>query len=222
MMKAVLSLTLMVSVVGASVPMTAQESAPADPHWSRLHKLAPGTELIVTVKGSPLDNRYFVAADESALTVLNVAAPTLPPAARDVLRDVASTRPQYFQAAQKGNLFVLERDVRVGPGGVFVNGRKVADLQEIVETSARQQVAEIKTRQKGRGVWGHLGPLGGYFVGALSGGYLAGFACQASLGRGRCDTGAFLAGMLVGGIVGGGYGFRAANRETEHVIYSAP
>jgi len=222
MMKAFLSLTLIVSFVGTTVPMTAQERAPADPNWLRLRKLAPGTELVVTARVAPPGERYFVAADESALTVLNLAAPALRGAARDVLREVASTHPEYFPAAQKGDLFVLERNVRVGPGGVFVNGRKVADLQQVVETSARQEVAEVKTRQDGRGVWGHLGFLGGYFVGALSGGYIAGLACQASLGRGRCDTGAFLGGMLVGGIVGGGYGLRAADRETEDVIYRAP
>jgi hypothetical protein len=232
MMKAAVSLTLIVSVAGTTVPVTAQErlnatsagqqSVPADPNWSRLRKLAPGTELIVTVKGSLPSNRYAVAWDASALTVLNLAAPTLPAAARDVLRDVASTHPEYFSAAQKGQLFVLERNVSVGPGGVFVDGRKIADLQQVIETSARQEVAEIKTRQKGRGVWGHLGPVGGYLVGAIGAGYAAGFACQARPGPNHCDTGAFLTGMLVGGIVGGGYGFRAANRETEHSIYRAP
>jgi hypothetical protein len=219
-MKAALSLTLVVSIAGTTVPMTAQE--PLDPNWSRLRKLAPGTELIVTVKGSLPAKRYSVAWDDSALTVLNLSAPTLPDAARNVLRDVATTRPEYFPAAKKGGLCVLERNVRVGPGGVFVDGRRVADLQQVVETSARQQLVEIRTLQKGRGLWGHLGPVGGYLVGSMAGGYVAGFACQARLGRNRCDTGAFLTGMLVGGIVGGGYGFRAAHRETEHVIYRAP
>jgi hypothetical protein len=222
----------MVIVVGTTVPVTAQarlnatsngqQSVPADSDWLRLRKLAPGTELIVTVNGSLPGSRYALAWDTSALTVLNLAAPALPAAARDVLRDAASTHPEYFPAAQRGQQFVLERNVKVGPGGVVVDGRKIADLQQIVETNARQEVAEIKTRQKGRGVWGHLGPVGGYLVGAIGTGYVAGIACQARFGRNRCDTGAFLTGMLVGGIVGGGYGFRAANRETEHSIYRAP
>ena len=222
MKKAALSLSLMVSFVVTTVPMTAQERAPADPHWSRLRKLAPGTELIVTIRGSLPGDRYAVAWDASALTVLKLAAPTLPAVAKDVLREVASTHPEYFPAAQKGQLFVLDRSVNVGPRGVFVDGRKIANLQQVIETSARQEVAEIKTRQKGRGVWGHLGPVGGYLVGAIGAGYLAGFACQARLGRNRCDTGTFLTGMLVGGIAGGGYGFRAANRESEGSIYRAP
>jgi hypothetical protein len=91
----------------------------------------------------------------------------------------------------------------------------------VVETGVRQEVAEIKTRQKGRGVWGHLGPLGGYFVGGMAGGILAGLACRAVVGRKRCD-GPYMTGTAVGGIAGGVYGFLAANRETEDVIYRAP
>ncbi len=90
---------------------------------------------------------------------------------------------------------------------------------QVVERVARNDVAEIKTVKKGRGVWGHLGPLGGYFVGALSGGYAVGLACQAVQGRNRCDSGAFLLGALMGGISGGLYGLSAARRETEEVIY---
>jgi|RhiMetdeSRZDD1v2_1073273.scaffolds.fasta_scaffold50524_5 hypothetical protein len=86
----------------------------------------------------------------------------------------------------------------------------------------RASVAEITTRRKGRGIWGHLGPLGGWFAGAIAGGYGAGLACQAAAGRDRCDTGAFMTGMLVGGITAGTYGFHAARRETEYVIYRTP
>jgi len=90
---------------------------------------------------------------------------------------------------------------------------------QVVERVARNDVAEIKTVKKGKGVWGHLGPLGGYFVGALSGGYAVGLACQAVQGRNPCDSGAFLLGTLMGGISGGLYGLSAARRETEEVIY---
>ena len=85
MMKAAVSLTLIASVGGTTVPVTAQERS----DWSRLRKLAPGTELIVTIRGSLPGDRYAVAWDASALTVLNLAAPTLPAVAKDVLREVA-------------------------------------------------------------------------------------------------------------------------------------
>jgi hypothetical protein len=90
---------------------------------------------------------------------------------------------------------------------------------QLVQQVPRNNVAEIRTLKKGRGVWGHLGPLGGYFIGALSGGYAVGLTCQAVQGRDRCDSGAFLLGALMGGVSGGLYGLSAARRETEEVIY---
>ena len=81
---------------------------------------------------------------------------------------------------------VARRVVRVDESSLTLSNGHV------VERVARNDVAEIKTVKKGRGVWGHLGPLGGYFVGALSGGYTVGLACQAVQGRNRCDSGAFL------------------------------
>lgn len=115
-----------------------------------------------------------------------------------------------------GSTFLIGR-VRLTSEGVFVADRKVADLQSLVETRARQDVAEIRTRKKGRGFWGRLGPLGGDFVGAMSGGYAAGYVCKA-IERTSCD-GAFLGGVVVGGLAGGVYGFHAAGRETEDIIY---
>lgn len=91
-----------------------------------------------------------------------------------------------------------------------------------VETYRRSDVDEIRVRQKGRGFWGHLGGVGGWFVGALAGGYGLGLACQAVSGTDRCDSGAFMSGMVFGGITGGTYGFHASRRETENVVYRAP
>ena len=145
-----------------------QPASSGDTEWSRVRKLASGSEIIVTIeRAQPVERRVVravrvVRVDESSLTLSN---------------------------------------------------------GQVVERVARNDVAEIKTVKKGRGVWGHLGPLGGYFVGALSGGYAIGLACQAVQGRNQCDSGAFLLGTLMGGISGGLYGFSAARRETEEVIY---
>jgi hypothetical protein len=239
------AIPLVVALAGLALPVTAQEKVTPDGlfasavtresvrlaldpqggfahvEWSRVRKIAPGTEITITVRGSQAAERYFVSVGDSRITVLNLTDRTLPVAAARALREVASQHREYLEGAVKGGIFQVD-DLRLAPAGVFLGERKVADLQDVVETTARNEVAEIKTRQKGRGVWGHLGPLGGYFVGAMAGGYVAGFACQAAVGRDRCDTGAGLTGMLVGGIAGGAYGFRAAHRETEAVIYRAP
>lgn len=89
------------------------------------------------------------------------------------------------------------------------------------EIVARDDIMEVATRQKGRGFWGHLGPIGGYLVGGLGGGYIAGIICNAARGGG-CDTGAFLTGMLIGGVTGSLNGLYEAGHETDKVVYRAP
>jgi hypothetical protein len=190
--------------------------------WSRVRTLAPGTDIILTVQRSQPGERWVVRADEFGLTVLNVAIEPLPADVQEVLRGVAANHPEYFSAAQRGATFVLEKRVRLARDGVHVGNQKVADIGQIVISLARHDVVEIKTRERGRGAWGQMGPLGGYFVGAMSGGLVVGFACRATAERDRCDSGAFGIGALIGGIVGGVHGFRAASRETEEIIYRAP
>ncbi len=133
-MRLPLSLTLIACLVVSARPVTAQ---------LRVRTLAPGTEIIVTVKGAPAGRRYLVLADdESAFTVLNLADPRLPRAARDVLRDIAAKHPSYFVRADRHESFV-NGTVRVEPDGVFVADRKGADLGQLIEHVARGDVAEI-------------------------------------------------------------------------------
>jgi hypothetical protein len=244
MIKTAISLALVLASVALPSPVTAEETvrsleptgpfaraimreglrlalAPsggsADVAWARVRKLEAGREISLTMRGLPEDTRVFVSADDSVITVLNLTDLALPSTAVRALREITSQHREYLEGAAKGGI-VLSNKVRLESGAVFVAGRKVADLQRVVETWARKDVAEITTRQKGRGVWGHLGALGGYFVGAMSGGYIAGFACRFAGDR-DCDSAAGV-GMLVGAIGGGAYGFHAARRETEIVTYS--
>ena len=89
-MKSALSLTLIMCLVASALPVTAQEKGPlaravtreavrlaavqlggtpAESNWSHVRGLAPGTEVIVTVRGSKFARCTFVQADESALIV---------------------------------------------------------------------------------------------------------------------------------------------------------
>jgi hypothetical protein len=192
-----------------------------DEDWARVQKVASGSDISLTLRGLPVADRYFVSADASSVTVMNLTDLALPAAATRRLRQIALENPDYFSRAANGATFVLS-DVRLERAGVFLNDEKVVELPRIIGTVARPEVEEITIRQKGRGIWGHLGPLGGYFVGAMAGGLIAGAICQAAAGRDRCDTGAFLGGTLVGGVAGGLYGLSAARRETELVVYRAP
>jgi hypothetical protein len=189
---------------------------PAESNWSEVRKLASGTEIIVTVKGSPPVSRYFVAADDSDLSVLNVGDPALPTAARDVLRDVASTHPESFEAAKEGGAFVLEKNVRVGPDRVFVADRKVADLAQVVEQYGRPDITRIRAART------ESNPVGcafaGYFGGAVVGG-LPGVLVGGAVGR---DTGPALLGMMVGWSIGAVYLYRKCRHKPEKVIYLAP
>jgi hypothetical protein len=163
----------------------------------------------VTVKGSQPGSRYVVMADDSGLTVLNLTDPTLPAASTRVLRDLASHHPEYFAAMQKGGTFG-EDSVRVGRDGVFVADRKVADLGQVVETIARNDVTEISGPVVARGS----------VLGAVLGGYL-GFAVGAVPGLGGAPE--ILAwALLIGSVAVGGFlGFRWSSHETEGVIYRA-
>ena len=223
MIKSALALALVMAVAMPAVPATAVavQDGSVDRAWSPVQILEPGRTIILTIRGRQAADRAFISADAAGVTVLNVSDPVLPPQAVRTLLDTASQHPDYFARAATGAIFRLG-DVRLHSGGVFVADRHVADLRRVVENYARAEVAEIAVRHKGRGMWGHLGALGGYFVGAMSGGILAGVACRAAAEGDGCDTGAFLTGALIGGIVGGVYGFRGANRETEEVIYRAP
>jgi hypothetical protein len=239
-MRSAVSLALVTSLIGSALPVaaqpntpmagpiarsitreaarfaTVQQSKPVDSEWSRVRTLAPGTELIVIVKDSPPVNRYFVAGDESDLTVLNVGDPALPTAARDVLRDLASTHPEYLLAAQKRGEFALVKNVRVGPDGVFLADRKVADLAQVVEQYGRPDIAEIQTARIESNPVGCA--LAGYYGGAVIGG-LPGVLIGGAVGR---DTGPALLSMMVGWSMGAVYVYRKCRHKPEKVIYLAP
>jgi hypothetical protein len=194
----------------------------AKSNWLRVRAIEPGTEVFLTVKGAPPGRRYFVLVDESELTFLNLTDATLPRAARDVLRDVASDHPEYVPAAQRGETFRLDENMRLGPDGVFLAGLKIAELDQVVEQIARNSVSEISvvTRTTRRGVkWGSLiGTGAGLTIGLLTqipycrqhscdsqGGLITPLITMLSAGIG---TG-------LGALIGAGY-------QTRDVIYRAP
>jgi hypothetical protein len=216
-MKSVLSLTLIASLMTSPATVAAQASSEtgADANWSRVSKLAPETEIIVTVQGSQPVRRYVVLADESNLTVLNLTDPTLPAAVRDVLRQLASHHPEFFVGTSVARSF-MERDVRVAPAGVFVAGRKVAELSQVVEQVRRQDVTAIGTAKVERNAVGCA--VAGYYGGAIVGG-LPGAVIGGAVGR---DTGPALLGMTLGWSAGAVLVYRKCRHTPEKVIYRAP
>ena len=217
---AIVVLSASIALAGATSALAADDQSDStDREWARVQRLASGTAVSVSLQGVPGQKRNVVSADESSVTLLKTDDSALPSVIQQTLRRVATAHPDYLSGASIGKTVLLEKRIRLDGEGVFLNGVRLASLSEILETTARADVGTITMRQRGRGVWGHLGPLGGYFVGGMTGGIASGLICRAAQGRNRCDTGAFLGGMLIGGVAGGTYGFHAARRETEVVVY---
>ena len=164
----------------------------------------------MTVRGSQPGSRYFVLTDGSRVTVLNLTGPTLPRAATRVLRDMASQHPEHFAAFEQSGTF-RQDDVSIGRDGVFVANRKVADLGQVVETIARNDVIEISGPVVARGS----------VLGAVIGGWL-GFSAGVVPALGGAPT-AVAWSALLGSAAGGGFlGSHWSSHQTEGVIYRAP
>jgi hypothetical protein len=211
---------------GKVVPESGQ---PAESNWSRVRNVASGTEIIVTAKGSPPGRRYFVAADESDVTMLNVTDARLPAAAAGVLRDLAASHSEYFRAAEKGGQFVLDKSLRLGPNGLSMGASKVTDLSQVIEHIARPDVTEIVDPSRARAAKGDQVlaiPIffGGGMAGALLGGLLDGGPCSGSVSH--CASDAAPRGLFIGFLVGGAAVVLARNAIFEHksdgVVYRAP
>jgi hypothetical protein len=204
-----------VRLAAAPVVEAAQQAgAPTNAEWSRVRKLKPGTEIMVTANGSQPGERYVLSTDESGITILNLADPTLPAGVREVLRHVAERNPAHFTDAQKSGTFLAD-NVRLTSEGVFVADRKVADLGSLVDTVARTDIVEIAGIRRSRNV------LRGTLIGATAGGVI-GYVAGACKSDEFCFQGA--ATLLMAG-VGAGVGALVGAgivRQKITVIYRVP
>ena len=96
----------------------------------------------VTTRNAGQGSRYFVAADDGVLIVLNLTEPT-------------------FVTMQKTGA-LSQNDVRIGRDGLFVADRRIADFERVVEAIARNDVKEI---------WGPVVARGST-IGAVFGGWV--------------------------------------------------
>jgi hypothetical protein len=193
------------------------DRASAHSDWSRIRKLQPGTEIVVIVTGASPATRYVLAADDSGMTLLNLTDPGLPRAARNALRDLNARNPELILASERGQV-LLEGDVRLESGGVFVATQRVADRKQIVARIARTEVAEVKSPPRGRGAG--TGAVVGAAVGAALGLGLASGLCDGS----HCYASGYVRAAAWFGA--GGLGIGALVGEMGHrpptVIYRAP
>src|SRR5262249_23198490 len=160
---------LVIALVTSTYPARAESSSHAHDGWARVRTLTPATELIVTTRSRQPVARYFLEASDVTLTLLNVDIPNLPSRARDVLKNVASTHPEYFEAAKHGRSYAWNGEVRLASDGLFVAGRKIAELDEIIEIWPRGEVLEVRASNRGlsfgEGMRRTLGAVGGGIAG---------------------------------------------------------
>lgn len=253
-MKSAVSLALSMCLVSSAFPVAAQDGIaatpgpiaraitreavrlgtvqevgkPGGPDWARVRRLVPGTEVIVTVRGSQPGKRHVVSASDSVLTVLNLTDPSLPDAATRALLSMAANHSEYFAGAQAGRNFVFDKSVRIASDGVFVADQKVADLGQVVETIARTDVVEVRPGSASvSGV--RKGALIGALIGA-AGGIAIALANVSQQCEGGCATPgkAFLVyGGVFGGVgtgIGAGVGaiIGASTHHSPDAIYRAP
>lgn len=201
------------AVLVTNAAAAAQNPAPPAPaaEWAAIPAAVAGKDVTVIAGGRDTRADRVLSADETRLVVLSIPADTLP-AVKRALTDVAARNPRFLTDLTPGEYVV--GDVHLVRGAVLHQTRRVSDLTDYVQTYSRNEVERITIRKRGGGFWGRLGAVGGYFVGALAGGYAGSLLC-------RCDAG-FLPGMLTGGATGALTGAHAARREREVVVYARP
>jgi hypothetical protein len=186
------------------------DRASSEADWARVSQLAPASEILVTMPGSPPRRRHFVAADGSSLIALDLGSAALPAEAARALRDLAATNAAQLIAVQKGGAIQQGR-IRIGREGVFVDERRIAALDEVLETTARTSVRQVEGPVVAQGAVGAsvLGAFLGFSVGVVP-----------ALG-GASEGVAWL--LLAGSIAAGGYlGHYWSRHTTDGLVYRAP
>ena len=133
-MKRLLNVIALVAVVGTSVVVGADEAM-----WKRVERLDPGARVKVSVEGAPPVERYFVQVSDTRLIVLNLSAPDVP---KRQLLNMAVDHPEWMADTSKTTF--KDNSLRIGPDGVFVKDKKVAELNQVVEWIPREKVTAVQ------------------------------------------------------------------------------
>jgi hypothetical protein len=133
-MKSVLSVIALVVVVGTSSVFGADETM-----WKRVQRLDPGARVMITVANASPVERYYVQLNDTQLIVLNLSAPDLPK--RQLLK-MAIDNPGWMADTSKTTY--KDNSLRIGPDGLFVKDKKVAELNQVVEWIPREKVGAVQ------------------------------------------------------------------------------
>ena len=106
--------------------------------WKRVQRLSPGARVKVTVAGGEAAERYFVLLTDTELIVLNLSVANLP---KRQLLNMAADNPTWVAGTSKTTY--RDNSLRVGPDGVFIKDRKIAELAQVVEHIPRDRVTLV-------------------------------------------------------------------------------
>ncbi len=134
--------------------------------WSRVRAVQEG-EIVLTLYGAPPARRYVVrgTASEAGLTVLDVTDPNIPREVRNAMLRLASQPDNHLRLARPGRTVDLNKRVRLAGGAVLLDGRKVIELEQVVQDVPRSRVAEIARMHSGTGQGMGWGTLAGTTIG---------------------------------------------------------
>lgn len=133
-MKSLLNVLALVAVVGTNVVFGADETM-----WKRVQRLDPGARVKITLEGAAPVERYFVQVNDTKLIVLNLSAPDLP---KRQLLNMAIDNPSWIAGTSKTTY--RDNSLRIGPDGLFVKNKKVAQLNQVVEWIPREKVTAVQ------------------------------------------------------------------------------
>jgi hypothetical protein len=133
-MKSLLNVLALVAVVGTNVVFGADETM-----WKRVQRLEPGARVKITLEGAAPVERYFVQVNDTKLIVLNLSAPDLP---KRQLLNMAIDNPSWIAGTSKTTY--RDNSLRIGPDGLFVKDKKVAQLDQVVEWIPREKVTAVQ------------------------------------------------------------------------------
>lgn len=219
-MKSAASIALVVSL--AVSPVVAQQQgnyySASLSNWSRVRTIIPGTRISVGIAGADEVEQYFLDATDEAITLLDLTNRDLPRDAKRTVIRVASTRPALFRATRWTE--VTGGYVRVNQDGVFIKGRRVVPLEDIVKTIDRGDVGEIsrlRRAQPSRPRDISVPPE------VVAGSVLAASGVAAACGQRHCDgAGGFV--LMLGALFGPAAAWRIIrdHERVPEIVYRAP
>jgi hypothetical protein len=183
--------------------------------WRAVMRLETETPILVSTASATVRGR-FVFADDGLLTIFTPAQSGLPADIERRFRAAIDANPSAVAAAAEGGAKLIDA-FRIGPDGVFVEGRKVAERADVLRQLRTQDVVTI-SRKRRRGDANSA--AGSAIVGGLAGCFLGLLMFYDKAGAGAAIG---VVAIPIGSATAAGYAaWRGTSSMTEEVIYRSP